>query len=98
VGDVMGRCDLLTLSLNRKGAKSAKGFFCWFILILQEGRRFKTHQALSGKKSHVHQRCSWCLDICEKDRSMLNQVFVLPLQIAFQKFLDLPYQERKIRL
>jgi hypothetical protein len=62
----MGRCDLLTLSLNRKGAKSAKGFFCWFILILQEGRRFKTHQALSGNCDDVIKGTSYIVPVKEK--------------------------------
>jgi len=34
--------------LNRKGAKDAKGSFGWFVVILEEGPRITTHQALTG--------------------------------------------------
>ena len=43
-----GRCYLLTLLLNRKDAKDAKGFFVGFVQILEEGFRITTYQALTG--------------------------------------------------
>ena len=38
----------VTLLLNRKGAKDAKRVFVGFVLILEEGPRVITHQALTG--------------------------------------------------